>query len=76
MRGKAKGKVDNNCQDNRTDDPNQEGAEVERDHCKGARRKRDNTNDNGSLRHGLGLNLEGKSHALGNGNREDERVEF
>ena len=52
------GKVDNNHQDNHADNPGQGRAKVDRNHCKGTRRKRDNTNNDGGLHHRLSLDDE------------------
>jgi hypothetical protein len=52
MRGKAKCKVDDYCQDDRADDSLWRGAKVDSNCCNGARRKHVNTNDYGGLCHG------------------------
>ncbi len=76
MKGKAKDEVDNYHQDNRTDDSGQRGAKVDLNRCKRARRKSNDANDNGGLRHRLGLDFESKFHAPSNGNKENERGEL
>jgi hypothetical protein len=59
-----KGEVEDNREDNGTDDAGEGSIDVDCNCGKEARGKGNDTNDDGSLCHGLSFNLEGKFHSL------------
>jgi hypothetical protein len=63
MRGKAEGKGDDDCQDNRAEDAGQWAPKVDCNQHEGAQSKRDDANDDRGLGNRLGLDFEGKLYA-------------
>jgi hypothetical protein len=61
-RGKAKGDVDNDCQDNRSDDAGQGAPKVDCNQREGAQSKCNNANDDHNLGNQLGLDFEDEFH--------------
>ncbi len=53
--------------------PAKRSAQGDHGCCEGARRKRDDANDDRGLRHGLGLDFEGDFHAPSDGDGGEER---
>ncbi len=62
MRGKAEGKGDDDCQDNRAVDAGQGAPKVDCNQREGARSKRDDADDDRGLGNWLSLDFEGKFH--------------